>query len=75
MDGLQNITGEAAQEIRKVLIAAGRHDLVDLLTGRSEPTDDEIFYANLARESSDECLEFDEEPLVSGSEDGAFVSA
>lgn len=75
MDDLQKITGEAAQEIREALIVAGRYDLAGLLTGHSEPTDDEILYANLARESSAEYLEFDEQPVVSASEDGAFVSA
>ena len=60
-------------EIRRILIDGGRKDLADLLD-RKKPTAEEIEYCEIAREMADEVLEFDDQPFVSVSEDGAFVS-
>lgn len=75
MKTIWEISEEAEQEIRQILIAANREDLSTLLAVRSDPTEEEMGYCVLAQESSDEDLEFDEQPFVSVGKSGAFVSA
>jgi len=50
-------------------------DLVQLLTVRLAPTEEEIHFCALARESWDEDLELGEQPTISIGEGGAYVSA
>lgn len=69
------IPADMFREIEQTLVLAGRDDLADLLTEQPRRTPEETRYVELARNLADEELDFDDNPIVSASEHGAFVSA
>jgi len=64
-----------SKSVFDALVSSGRGDLADFIRNRSKCTDEAALYPMIARCFGDDDLVFDEDPAVSVSEGGAFVSA
>lgn len=69
------LDGNQAASIHQILATAGNTDLANLIATKGRLTGMEIHYSSIARRYCDEALDFDESPLVSISDDGAYVMA
>ncbi|MCX6866626.1 MAG: hypothetical protein NTV46_10495 [Verrucomicrobia bacterium] len=62
-----------AVSIHQILIATGNIELAEVISSRGRLSGNENRYVSIAREDLDEMLEIDENPIVSISDDGAYV--
>ena len=69
LDGLQ------AASIHQALVAAGNIELASIISSKAKRTDKEALFVSAARCALDGDLEIDEDPVVSFSEQGAYVMA
>jgi hypothetical protein len=67
------LSGSDAEKIHRVLVESGHTDLADVISEKSQRTDSDRRYANALELLEDGTFEMDDTPVVSSSEDGAFV--
>ncbi len=67
------LSGSEAEKIHRALVESGHTDLADIMSERSQRTDTDRRYANALELLEEGTFEMDDAPVVSSSEDGAFV--
>ena len=67
------LSGSEAEKIHRALVKSGHTDLADIMSERSQRTDTDCRDANALELLEEGSFEVDDEPVVSASEDGAFV--
>jgi hypothetical protein len=67
------ISALEAEKIHHALVESGHAELAEIMSERAQRTDSDRRYANALELLEEGFFEVDDEPVVSASEDGAFV--
>jgi hypothetical protein len=67
------ISALEAEKIHHALVESGQAELAEIMSERAQRTDSDRRYANALELLEEGSFEVDDEPVVSASEDGAFV--
>jgi hypothetical protein len=67
------LSGNEAEAIHEALLTSGYSELAELISQKTQRTESDRKYAATVRSFEDGVFEMDDAPVVSSSEDGAFV--